>query len=89
MGFGENLTNPHGGNFGISQSGEQLSALCGRDQQTSGGLGIVQDCAEVLGYLGIVFDGAFRELAVIFQASGDMAFSHTFEGTFEQRDCAG
>jgi len=73
------LADLDGWDSSLVQGMGQGFAFGGGDQETSGGLGIVEDGAEVFGNLLVVFDQAFGEVAVVGQASGDVAGVDTLE----------
>ena len=59
------------------------------DQQASGGLRIEEDSFDFFGNSGFVFDQAFGEVAIGFEASGDVAGADAVESAFENGDAAG
>jgi hypothetical protein len=59
------------------------------DQQASGGLGIEEDGSNFVGNSGLVFDQTFGEVAIGFEASGDVAGPDAVEGAVENGDAAG
>ena len=88
------LADLDGWDSSLVQGMGQGFAFGGGDQETSGGLGIVEDGAEVFGNLLVVFDQAFGEVAVVGQASGDVAGVDAVqcagqEGNFGRFDCDG
>jgi len=50
-------------------------------------LGVEENCAEIFGDSGVVFDEAFGEVAVVGEASGDVVGADAGEGSVEERDC--
>src|SRR3954464_5275446 len=59
FGVGEDFADLDGGDSGLVKSACHVFAFGRADQQTTGGLGVVEDGAEVFWYVGIVFDEAF------------------------------
>ena len=55
-------------------------------KQSTCGLRIEEDCLQILGNSLFVADYAFREVAVVFQASGNVAGADAVERAFDQRD---
>ena len=56
------------------------------DQQSAGGLRIEQDRLQLLGNSFVVADHAFGEIAVVFQAAGNVAGANAIQRAFEQRE---
>ena len=71
------------------QVGKELLDIRDCDEQASGGLRVVQDCAKVFGDFGVIFDCAFGEIAVVIQAAGDVALGYALESALEEGNRAG
>ena len=70
------------------QVAHQICRMFGRygDQQASGGLGIEQDCFQLVRNSFFVSCDTFRKIAVVVQAAGDVASANAVECAFEDWD---
>ena len=89
LGVGEDFADLDSGYSGCVQGLRQGLAFGRADQEASGGLRVVEDGAEIIGDLCVVFDQAFGEGSVVVKASGDVAGVDAVEGPIEDSDFAG
>jgi hypothetical protein len=73
VGVGEDLADCDGGDAGGIEGPDEGVGVGSGDEKAAGGLGIVKDGAEVVRDSRVVFDEAFGEVAVVTQASRDVA----------------
>ena len=78
--IGEDFADLDGGDSRLNERFGEGLALRRADEEASGGLGVVEEGAEVVGDLGIVFDEAFGEVAVVGEASGNVSGVDAVEG---------
>src|SRR5579872_2684868 len=85
----EDFTNFYGGNPGLDQSLGEGVAIGSGDEETSGGLRIVEDGAKVFGDVRVIFHQAFGEGAVVVEASGDVSGVDAVEGAGKEWNISG
>jgi len=88
LGVGEYFTDLDSGNACLIECSRESFAFGSADQEASGGLRVVEYCAEIFGDLLVVFDHAFGEGTIVVETSGDVSGVDAVQGALQDGDFA-